>query len=208
MKAFNVIFILLLAGFLGLWFWSYAMPSSHLQALADVAQQELVDVTLFRSLTASWHDESQMMLQAFGEWLTEWGESMSQLNFSVGKDGDSPLHQAMVLLWALYQWLVVVVARVEQSLICLVLSVPAALAGWRYAVLKEKIRRYGFCGELPAILQHKKAVLFISVALMLLVQLLPVKIPMALLMLVTGGWVTMSAMFLATVRETNRSQTR
>lgn len=208
MKAFNAIVVLFLTGFLGLWFWTYAIPSSHLRTLAEVAQQELVDVTLFRSLTAFWHDENRMMLQAFGEWLTELGDSMSQLNFSVGKDDDSPLHQAMVLLWALYQWLIVVVVRVEQSLICLILSAPAAFAGWRYAVLKEKIHRHDFGGELPAIMQHKKAALFISVALMLLVQLFPVKIPMALLMLVTGGWVTMSAMFLATVRETNRSHTR
>ena len=209
MKALNVIFILLLAGFLGLWFWSYAIPSSHLRALADVAQQELVEVPLFSNLTAFWHNESRAMLQAFGEWLTEWEEPMNRFNSNIGMDGEnSPLQQAMVLLWALYQWLVVVVVRVEQTLVCLILSAPAALAGWRYAVLKEKIRQHDFGGELPAVLQHKKAALFILVALILLLQLLPVKIPMSLLMVVTGGWMTMIAMFLATVRETNRFQTR
>lgn len=209
MKALNVIFVLLLAGFLGLWFWTYATPSSHLRALADVAQQELVEVPLFSNLTAFWHNESRAMLQAFGEWLTEWEEPMNRFNSNIGMDGDnSPLQQAMVLLWALYQWLVVVVVRVEQTLVCLILSAPAAMAGWRYAVLKERIRRHDFGGELPAVMQHKKAALFILVALLLLLQLLPVKIPMALLMVVTGGWVTMSAMFIATVRETNRSQTR
>ena len=53
MKTLNVFFILLLGCFLGLWFWTYAIPSSHLRALADVAQQELVEVSLFSNLTAT-----------------------------------------------------------------------------------------------------------------------------------------------------------
>ena len=206
MKANNMILVLLLAGFLGLGFWTYTMPSSYLLALADAERQELVDVSLIRSLTSFWHDECQVVLQTVYQWLIGCGDWLNQFDSNTSKNsGNSPFHQTMMFLWALYQWGGVVVERVGQTLACLLLALPAALVGWRYAILQERIRRHDFNGELPAVMKHKKAALVVSVALMFLIQFLPVKIPMALLMVTAGVWLTMCAMFLATVRETNRS---